>query len=57
MVGVAQKPVDVRDELRRFGREKTADKFNSMQSHRRDMILKQRDQGMGGFMTGLSKMN
>lgn len=47
----------MRDELRRYGRENTAQKFNQMQTHRRDMILKQRDRGVGGFMSGVSKLN
>lgn len=36
---IAQKPTDVRREIENYGREGTADKFNRMQSQRRDMIL------------------
>ena len=43
--------------MRRYTRDNTAEKFNSVQSYRRDMILKQRDQGVGGFMSGISKMS
>lgn len=37
---LAQKPTDVRDELKRYGRENTAQSFNSLQTQRRDMILR-----------------
>ena len=39
-IGLAQKPTDVRDELKRYGRENTAQSFNSLQAQRRDMILR-----------------
>ena len=33
---------DVRDEIKKYGKEGTAKRFNEMQSARRDFILKQR---------------
>lgn len=55
---MAQKQgVDLREEMRRYGRENTSKTFNQMQAHRRDMIMKQRDRGVGGFMQSVGKLN
>lgn len=54
---IAQKPCDVREELRRYGRENTAQKFNSLQSYRRELIMKQQNQGVGGFLSGINKLS
>lgn len=47
----------MREELRRYGRENTAAKFNSVQSYRRELIMKQQNQGVGGFLSGINKMS
>ncbi len=56
-VGIAQKPGDVREELAKYGRKGTAQKFNSVQSQRRDIIMKQRDSGLLGKMTRMNQDN
>ena len=47
--------MDVRQEIAKFGQEGTAQKFNSMQVARRDMILKQRESGLAGVLTGAGR--
>ncbi len=47
---------DARKELDKYGRVNTGKKFLDIQSARRDMILKQRNQGIGGVFSGLGKL-
>ena len=54
---LAQKQVDVRDELKNYTRENTADTFNRMQAHRRDMIQRQRESGGLGMLSSLNKQH
>ena len=48
---------DVREELKNYSRDNTADTFNRMQAHRRDMIQRQRESGGLGMLTSISKQN
>ena len=50
---LSQKPVDVRQELERYSRDRTAEKFNAVATMRRDFIMKQRESGIGGMMDTL----
>lgn len=49
---LAQKQqADVREELKKFSRDNTSQKFNQMQAMQRDFIYQQREKGLGGFLT------
>ena len=52
---LAAKPGDVRDEIRMYGSENTAQQFNAMRAQRRNIILRQQERGLSGVMTNLSK--
>jgi len=54
---LSQKPVDVRTEIEKYSRDKTAEKFNQVASMRRDFIMKQRESGVGGMMESLKQRN
>jgi import inner membrane translocase subunit TIM50 len=46
---------DARNEIKKYGREGTGKKYLEVQSARRDFILKQRSQGLGGVMGRLQQ--
>ena len=52
---LAAKPGDVREEIRQFGSENTAEAFNTMRAQRRNIILRQQERGLSGVMSNLSK--
>lgn len=54
---LAQKQVDVREELKNYTRDNTAETFNRMQAHRRDMIQRQRESGGLGMLSSISKQH
>ena len=45
----------MRKELDRYGRVNTGQKFLEIQHARRDVILQQRNKGVGGVFSGLTK--
>ena len=55
LTDLAQKPGDVREEIRLYGSENTAAAFNAMRAQRRQMIMNQREGGISGVITNLSK--
>jgi hypothetical protein len=54
---LSQKPVDVRPEIEKYSRDKTAENFNKVSMMRRDFIMKQRESGVGGMMESLKNKN
>ena len=56
-VAISQKPVDVREELKKVGRTNTAEYFNRMQAQRRQVVMEMRQKGIVGAMTSIEKMN
>lgn len=46
---------DARQEIKKYGREGTGKKYMELQSARRDFIMKQRQQGLGGMMNKLGQ--
>ena len=52
---LAQANGDVRDEIRLYGNENSVANFNAMRAQRRDMIIRNRERGLSGVMTNLSK--
>ena len=56
-VAISQKPVDVREELKKVGRTNTAEYFNRMQAQRRQAVMEMRQKGIVGAMTSIEKMN
>ena len=46
---------DVRDEIRLYGQETTASNFNRMRAQRRTIINQNKERGLSGVMTNLSK--
>ena len=55
MIDLAQKPGDVRDEIKLYGSDNTAANFNQMRSRMGQMISNQQERGLSGVMTNLSK--
>ena len=45
----------MREEIRLYGTDRTAQNFNAMRAQRRDMILRSKERGLSGVMTNLSK--
>lgn len=54
---LANPRLDVRKELRKYGNEKPADKFNEVQKARRDMIQQKRDSRFGGMINKFAQNN
>ena len=46
---------DVRDDIRLYGQETTASNFNRMRAQRRTIINQNKERGLSGVMTNLSK--
>jgi hypothetical protein len=46
----------VRKELDLYGHDETGRKFMEMQTYRRDMIMKQQNQGLGGAFKNVNKL-
>lgn len=57
LLSISQKPVDVRDELKKVGRTNTAEYFNRMQAQRRQTVMEMRQKGIVGAMTSIEKLN
>ena len=52
---LASRPGDVREEIRTYGSENTADSFNALRAQRRNIILRQQERGLSGVMSNISK--
>ena len=52
---LAESTGDVREEIQLYGSEKTAQNFNAMRAQRRNMIMKNKERGLSGVLTNLSK--
>lgn len=52
---LAQVRGDVRDEIRLYGQDTTASNFNRMRAQRRTMINQNKQRGLSGVVTNLSK--
>jgi len=57
VIALAQKPCDVREELKVVGRTNTAEFFNKMQAQRRQHMMEMRNKGLMGAMTSIEKLN
>lgn len=53
----AQSQSDVRDLIKEYTPDETAYRFNEMQKRRADMIIKTRDSGLSGAMSGLGNIH
>ena len=52
---MAEQPGDVREEIRLYTSDNTAKNFNAMRSQRRQMIMRNKERGLSGVITNLSK--
>ena len=53
---IAQKPVDCRDEIMKYGSESTAKNFNRVAAYQHQMIMQKREQGLSGLALNLNRM-
>lgn len=54
-IAIAQKPCDVREEIKMYGSDNTAETFQNMQWQRQELIHRQQTTGISGVMSNLNE--